>query len=144
MSKLDELLEMWRKDAGIDRTEPGKALLDIPKLHSKYLNILSNHRLLSKQAEFKFKQMKKIKWEYYTGRLDVDELKKRGWEPFPFILKTDIITYLDSDEDLNRFLAQKIMHDEIVDVCQSILKELNNRAWELKSFIDWEKFIQGI
>jgi len=29
-------------------------------------------------------------------------------------------------------------------VCQSILKELNNRAWELKSFIDWEKFIQGI
>jgi hypothetical protein len=21
---------------------------------------------------------------------------------------------------------------------------LNNRAWELKSFIDWEKFIQGI
>jgi hypothetical protein len=23
------------------------------------------------------------------------------------------------------------------------LKELNNRAWELKSFIDWERFIQG-
>jgi hypothetical protein len=41
-------------------------------------------------------------------------------------------------------MAAKIMHDEIVDVCQSILKELNNRAWELKSFIDWEKFIQGI
>ena len=49
MSKLDELLEEWRKDADIDRTEPGKALLDIPKLHSKYLNILSRHRLLSKE-----------------------------------------------------------------------------------------------
>jgi hypothetical protein len=34
MSKLDDLLLMWAKDAEIDRTEPGKALLDIPKLHS--------------------------------------------------------------------------------------------------------------
>ena len=53
MKQLEELLEMWRKDSDIDRTEPGKALLDIPKLHSKYLNILSKHRLLAKEADFK-------------------------------------------------------------------------------------------
>ena len=144
MKQLEELLEMWRQDAEIDRTEPGKALLDIPKLHSKYLNILSKHRLLSKESEFKYNKMKKIKWEYYTGKMDDDELKKYGWEPFPFVLKSDINTYFDSDEDLNKYQAQKIMHDEIVDVCTAILKELNNRAWELRSFIDWEKFIQGV
>lgn len=144
MNKIDELLEMWRQDADIDRTEPGKALLDIPKLHSKYLNILSRHRLLVKEAEFKYNKMKKVKWEYYTGKMDDDTLKHYGWEPFPFILKSDITTYLDSDEDLNKFLANKAMHEEIVDVCNAILKELNNRAWELRSFIDWEKFIQGI
>lgn len=144
MNKIDELLEMWRQDADIDRTEPGKALLDIPKLHSKYLNILSRHRLLVKEAEFKYNKMKKVKWEYYTGKMDNDTLKHYGWEPFPFILKSDITTYLDSDEDLNKFLANKAMHEEIVDVCNAILKELNNRAWELRSFIDWEKFIQGI
>jgi hypothetical protein len=144
MSKLDDLLQMWAKDAEIDRTEPGKALLDIPKLHSKYLNILSSHRLLIRDAEFKYNRMKKIKWEYYTGKLDDDELKKYGWEPFPFVLKSDITTYLDSDEDMAKFLAQKRMYEEIVEVCQSIMKELNNRTWELKSFIDWEKFIQGV
>ncbi len=144
MSKLDDLLVMWAKDAEIDRTEPGKALLDIPKLHSKYLNILSSHRLLIRDAEFKYNRMKKIKWEYYTGKLDDDDLKKYGWEPFPFVLKSDITTYLDSDEDLAKYMAQKRIHEEVVEVCQSIMKELNNRAWELKSFIDWEKFIQGI
>jgi hypothetical protein len=144
MKQLEELLEMWRQDSIIDRTEPGKALIDIPKLHSKYLNILSRHRLLSKEAEFKANKMKKIKWEYYTGKLDDDDLKRRGWEPFPFVLKSEITTYLESDEDINKYLASKIVHDEIVDVCTSILKELNNRAWELKSFIDWEKFIQGV
>lgn len=144
MKQLDELLEMWRQDSQIDRTEPSKELLKIPQLHSKYLNILSRHRLLSKDAEFKCNKMKRLKWEYYTGKLDDDQLKQYGWEPFSFVLKSEINTYLESDEDINKYLANKILHDEIVDVCTSIMKELNNRAWELKSYIDWEKFIQGI
>ena len=144
MKNLDEVLEEWRKDSDIDRTEPGKALLDIPKLHSKYLNILSQHRLLVKDAEFKYNRMKKLKWEYYTGKLDDDDLKKHGWEPFRYALKSDITTYLDADEDINKYLASKMMHEEVVDVCNAILKELNNRTWELRSFIDWEKFIQGV
>ena len=144
MSKLDDVLKMWTDDSNIDRTEPGKALIDIPKLHSKYLNILSQHRLLVKDAEFKYNRMKKLKWEYYTGKLDDDDLKKYGWEPFPFTLKSDITTYLDADEDINKYLASKMMHEEVVDVCNAILKELNNRTWELKSFITWEMFIQGI
>ncbi len=144
MSKLDELLEEWRKDADIDRTEPGKALLDIPKLHSKYLNILSRHRLLSKEAEFKYNKMKKLKWEYYTGKLDDDDLKKYEWDPFPYVLKSDLSTYMESDEDLNKYSAQKIMHDEIVEVCTAILKELNSRTFQLRDFIAWERFIQGV
>jgi len=144
MSKLDDLLAMWSKDSEIDRTEPGKALLDIPKLHSKYLNILSNHRLLIRECEFKYNRMKKIKWEYYTGKMDDEALKKHGWEPFPYILKSDITTYMEADEDMNRYLAQKMLHEEIVDVCNSILKELNSRTYQLRSFIDWEKFIQGV
>jgi hypothetical protein len=144
MKQLEDLLEMWRQDSEIDRTEPGKALLDIPKLHSKYLNILSQHRLLSKQAEFKYNKMKRLKWEYYTGKLDEDDLKKYGWEPFPYTLKSDLNTYLESDEDINKHLASKVMHDEIVDICTAILKELNSRTFQLRDFIAWEKFIQGV
>lgn len=142
--KIDEVLEMWSKDAEVDRTEPGKELLNIPKLHSKYLNILSQHRLLSKQAEFKYNKMKKLKWEYYTGKLDEDTLSKYGWEPFPYTLKSEMNTYLESDEDINKFMAQKVMYDEIVDICTSILKELNSRTFQLRDFISWEKFIQGV
>jgi hypothetical protein len=144
MEQIDNLLEMWRQDSEIDRTEPGKALLDIPKLHSKYLNILSQHRLLSKQAEFKYNKMKRLKWEYYTGKMDDDQLKKYGWEPFPYVLKSEITTYLESDEDINKYIASKTMHDEVVDVCQSILKELNSRTFQLRDFIAWERFIQGV
>lgn len=143
MTALDELLEMWRKDSEIDRTEPGKALLEIPKLHSKYLNILSRHRLLAKESEFKYNKMKKLKWEYYTGKMDDVALKHYGWEPFPYILKSDITTYLESDDDLNKFLANKVLHGEIIEVCTAIMKELNSRTFQLRDFISWERFIQG-
>ena len=144
MNKLDELLAMWAKDSVIDRTEPGKELTNIPQLHSKYLNILSRHRLLVKESEFKYNKMKRLKWEYYTGKLDDDQLKQYGWEPFPFVLKSEITTYFESDEDLNKYLVNKIIHEEIVDVCQSILKELHSRTFQLKEFITWERFIQGV
>lgn len=144
MNKLDEVLAMWEKDSVIDRTEPGKELIKIPQLHSKYLNILSQSRLLSKQSEFKYNKMKKLKWEYYTGKLSQEELDKYGWEPFPFVLKSDINTYLDCDDDMNKILANKTIYDEVVDVCNSILKELNSRTYQLRDFISWERFIQGV
>lgn len=144
MNKLEELLQMWEKDSVVDKTEPGNAIIDIPKLHSKYLNILSHYRLLIHDVEFKYNRMKKIKWEYYTGKLDDDELKKRGWEPFPYVLKSDITTYLESDEDLNKYLAQKKMYQEVVEACQSIMKELHSRTFQIKALIEWERFIQGV
>jgi hypothetical protein len=88
--------------------------------------------------------MRKLKWEYYTGKLDDDDLKKYGWIPFPYTLKSDLTTYLEADEDMNRCAAQKAIHDEIVDVCTSIIKELNSRTYQLRDFIQWERFIQGV
>jgi hypothetical protein len=144
MSKLDEVLQMWTADANIDRTEPGKALIDIPKLHSKYLHILSSHRLLAKEAEFQYNKWRKLKWEYYTGKLDEEELKQHGWQPFPYTLKSEVNTYLEADDDVNKYLVRKLLHEEIVEVCQAILKELNSRTYQLRGVIDWEKFIQGV
>ena len=42
---LDALTEEWAKDAPIDITEPSQELAKIPKLHAKYVTILSFHKL---------------------------------------------------------------------------------------------------
>ena len=144
MENLEQVLKYWEIDADMDQTEPGKELLKIPKLHNKYLSILTKHKIASKKAHFDYLRMRKIKWEYYTGKLDKDQLEKYNWQPFPFVLKSDITTYLESDEDINKHIAQKVLHDEIVEVCSSILKELNSRTFQLRDFIAWERFIQGV
>ena len=124
--------------------EPSKELVKIPLLHSKYLNVLTRSKLASKKAQFDFLQLKKKKWEYYTGKLSQDELKEFGWEPFPFTLKSDINLYLESDADLIKLLQKKIIHDEIVSVVEAIMTELKSRTFQLRDVIGWEKFINGV
>jgi len=87
--------------------------------------------------------MRKIKWEYFTGKLSQEELEQYGWEPFQFALKSDITTYLEADKDLIKLLEKKVYHDEAVSVVESIMSELKQRTWQLRSFIDYEKFIGG-
>jgi hypothetical protein len=142
---IDELLEMWSKDCELDETEPGRELLKISGYHSKYLRILTHHNLICKKLTGDYSKLKKLKWEYYSGDLNnPEDLAEYGFEPMTKkVLRQDIPTYIDSDTELNNILLKKMFHQEIVDFCGSVIKELNSRTWQLKSFIDWEKFTSG-
>jgi len=143
MENLEHILKWWESDAVIDQTEPSKELIKIPTLHSKYLTELTKHKIASKKAHFDYLRMRKIKWEYYTGKTTKDELEEYGWEPFQFTLKSDITTYLEADKDLIRLLEKKVYHEEVVSVIESIMSELKQRTWQLRDFISWEKFVNG-
>jgi hypothetical protein len=143
MENLEQILKYWETDADIDQTEPGKELLKIPKLHNKYLSILTKHKIASKKAHFDYLRMRKVKINYYSGRMDSDELESHGWEPFQFVLKSDINAYLEGDGDLIKMLEKKVYHEECVSVVESIMSELKSRTFQLRDFIQWERFIGG-
>jgi hypothetical protein len=112
-------------------------------MHSKYLLILSTHRRALHEGERKAAKLRRLKYEYYAGRLDKDTLDKYGWPPFPYTLKGDLVMYMDADKDLSNAKQVLHVHEEIVNLCESILKELGNRTYQLKDIIRWEMFIQG-
>jgi hypothetical protein len=143
MENLEQILKYWEKDAEIDQTEPGKELIKIPTLHSKYLGILIKHKIASKKAHFDYLRMRKIKIDYFSGRMDQEELDSHGWQPFQFVLKSDVNAYLEGDNDLIKMLEKKVYHEETVSVLESIMNELKQRTWQLRDFIGWEKFIGG-
>jgi hypothetical protein len=143
MENLEQILKYWDTDSNMDQTEPSKELLRIPILHSKYLNILTKHKIASKKAHFDYLRMRKIKWEYFTGKMSQEELEEYGWEPFQFALKSDINTYLEADGDLIKLLEKKVYHEEAISVIESIMSELKQRTWQLRDFISWEKFVNG-
>ena len=140
---LEVIIEQSEKDSDVDSTEPGKEIIRIPLLHNKYNKFLSLHNLSAKKAAIEYDRMKKLKWMYFTGKLDQEELDKLGWEPFRFTLKSDINVYLDGDDDLNKLKRKKSYHEETAKFCENVMKELNSRTYQLKAYMDWERFIQG-
>jgi hypothetical protein len=143
MENIEQILTLWKSDADIDQTEPGKELIKIPKLHNKYLSILTKHKIASKKAHFDYLRMRKIRLDYYGGRMSQEELEEYGWEPFNFVLKSDINAYLEADAHLIKLLEKKVYHEEAVSVIESIMSELKQRTWQLRDYISWEKFIGG-
>ena len=142
---IDVLMEEWIKDAPYDETEPQKAVANIPKLHAKYLRIMTHHNLLVKKISAEYNTRRKIKHDYFSGDLNnPEDLAKYGLEPMlKKVLRADISIWLDSDLELNNILLKKVMQEEIVDFCKSVLKELNNRTFQIKSYMEWERFIGG-
>lgn len=140
---FENIMAEWEKDSKIDSTEPGNEILRVPVLHNKYNKYRSLHNLSAGKVALEFDRMKKIKWLYYTGKLDQEELTKYGWEPFRFVLKSDITVYLDGDDDLAKLKRKKAYHEEAARFCDGVMRELNNRTWQLREYMTHERFIAG-
>lgn len=145
METLESILTHWSKDSIIDQTEPGKELLNIPKLHNKYLNFLVDHRIKMKKINFDYARLRKIKEEYYNGSMSKEELEERGWEPFQLRIstKSGVEKYLEADVELIKLMERKSYHEEVIAVCESIMQELKSRTFQLRDFIAYERFIAG-
>jgi len=141
---IENLMSEWSRDTNIDSTSMELELLKISHLHGKYLNVMSYHRHLIRKMEADYKIMKGLKEDYYAGRLDEEELQKRGWEPMQFVLSDPkIARKLETDKDLNNLLLKRVAHEEIVEYCTSVLKSIHNRSWDLKTYCDYVKFTAG-
>lgn len=143
--KLDELLDMWKIDSKIDESNISRELLNIPLLHSKYLNILENAHLSKSKNFVEYDKLKNIKNEYYLGNLDKETLEEYGWEQFDRRIgtKSNIDLYLNSDNDLCKISLRIEYFSRIIHTAEHILNELKNRHFLLQSYIKWETFKAG-
>lgn len=143
--KLEEIHQHWSKDSRIDPLDLASESLNTPKLHGKYLHILSAERMKLRQLKEQKKELALVKTDYFMGRLDSEELKSRGWEPFAMrLLKGDVPTYLEADQDIIKINLQIGVQEEKVDVLESIIKTVSNRGFAIKNYIDWKKFENGL
>tara|TARA_E500000178_G_scaffold226618_1_gene223464 strand:+ start:427 stop:855 length:429 start_codon:yes stop_codon:yes gene_type:complete len=138
---LEELQELVDKDLKINESELDLESLKTPQLHNKYLKHYNNFKLLMTRAESDYKILKRVKWEYYTGKASPEVYKQK---PFNLkIMKSDLDKYLDSDEDLIKS-KQKIEYLEtVVNYLDRTLKIISGRDWQIRNSIEWRKFTSG-
>ena len=138
---LEELQEQVDKDLKINEAELDLESLKTPQIHNKYLKHYNNFKLLMTRAESDYKILKRVKWEYYTGKASPKVYQEK---PFNLkIMKSDLDKYLDSDEDLIKS-KQKIQYLEtVVNYLDRTLKIVGGRDWQIRNAIEWRKFTSG-
>jgi hypothetical protein len=141
----ETLRQMIQKDLHIKDAELDTESLRIPQLHNKYLNMLHDEKIMLQALRVKRKMLLRDKWEYYTGKMNEDTLKQKGWEPFNLkILKQDVDMYIESDSDMIAIESKVFMQQERVEFLQETVKAINNLQWHIRDAIAWRKFINGV
>lgn len=138
---LDEIEKLWNDDSYIDPDNLHLESIKIPSLHSKYFNIYNNLSLLKKKEENNFLDLQQQKWLYYSGKADPEVYKEN---PFDHrVMKSDLDRYLSADEDLIRSNTKIEYYNIMLKFLESILKNIENRSFQIKNSIDYMKFIGG-
>ena len=147
MKELDRILQMWEEDCRIDDLRLDKTSADTPKLHAKYLQLLSVAKIKLKKVEFKQKSLLKEKWLWYNGKMSHEEVIAKGWDPDPFnglkIMKGDMDHYYDSDPEIQASEEQVEYWKTVIDTLKEIIDNLKWRHSTIGNIIRWKQFESG-
>ena len=138
---LSELQDQVDRDLKIDDTELDMESIRTPQLHNKYLKLYTKYSLQLKKAQDDYKTLYRWKWEYYTGKASPEVYAEKPFELK--VLKADIGIYMEADKDLQQLGQRMAYAKQIVEYLERILKEINNRNWNIRNTIEWKKFLHG-
>ena len=147
MYNLEQILEMWKTDGVIDKHDLSEESIKTPKLHAKYLELLSIYKLQLKKTEGEEYVLLKDKFLYYNGKMTQEEIEDRGWEYDPFhgmkILKGDMEQFYRSDKEIQAFQQKIEYYKTIISTLEEIIGNIKWRSNTIKNIIEWKKFEAG-
>jgi len=145
MATVEEIDSMWSKDCKIDRNNLTEETIRSGILHQKYLNLLMSAKNKLIKLTNDYLVMKDLRTRYYLGELTKEELEQYGWPQYQGLkpLKSDMQSKLDTDSELLKIKLKIQYLENIQYQLESILQQIRNRDWAIKSHIEWLKYASG-
>lgn len=148
---FDQIKKEWSEDCKIDFQFKNKEYtedlasiaLNIPYQHNKYLNYYSDLQQEKLHRELLLKKLIRSKREYYGGEADGKVYKEK---PLGSYIKTaeKMKTFLEGDDDILALEGHIKCIDQVLYYVDNVMKQITNRGFQVKSAIEWEKFINGV
>ena len=84
--------------------------------------------------------------KYYNGEMDEEDLKFNNLKQWLYKkpLRSEMESLLDADESLQLIKEQILYVETMVQASESILKDIGNQYFLLKSLVDYTKFQAGV
>ncbi len=149
-NRFEKIKEQWGTDSEVDfqfknkeyTEDLARLALEIPFHHNKYLNHYTDISQIKTSLEFEIRRLIKEKREYYGGEATAEVYANK---PFGNSIKTSekMKVYLESDDEIINLEAKIKYTDQMLYFLDQIMKQITNRGFQIKSAIEWEKFING-
>ena len=139
---LDEIQEMWQRDAVIDPDNLHDESLKIPQLHAKYYTVYNTITLLREKARDTYSRVKLERYNYYTGKAPAEVYVE---EPFPYKVrdKEALQRHMDADDKLNKIDLKIRYYDIMLKFLEEIIKTISNRTYQITNSIEFMRFQSG-
>ncbi len=143
---LEDILQQWEEDCQIGH-RLDEASLSTPKLHSKYLNYLTQAKLILKRTEAQQATLLRDKFLWYNGKLSQEDIDRYGWAPDPFdglkMMKQDMNYYYESDKEIQESEAKITYYKTLLETLKEIMDVLKWRHQTVRNIIEIRKFEAG-
>ena len=144
---LDKILEQWEQDAEIKTNDLDNASLETPKLHAKYIRLLTQAKLKLKSAQLDQKVLLRDKWLWYNGKMSQQRMEELDWDYDPLdglkVMKGDMNYYYDSDPDIQKSEQKIIYYKTMVETLPDIVDNIKWRHQTIRNIINWRQFVDG-
>ena len=140
---LETIQSMWEKDSQIDIVKLHEEAAKIPSLHAKYWDVYNSLKLLKEKAQTQECNIKLERHNYYTGKSDPEVYQA---EPFPYKVreKESVKRYMDADDRLTKVDMKIRYYDATLKFLEEIIRVVNNRTYQIKNAIEWNRFQAGM
>lgn len=142
---FSELKSLWDQDSQIDSKNLDTESLRIPRLHSKWYNFLIDCRIEYKKEELAFAKEKINAKNYYNGDYSPDDKRFKSLGHQNRKLKSeDMNDFVSADTDLQKIKLKMFLAQEKMEFILSVIKQINDRNFQISNAIKWRKFMGGI
>lgn len=143
---IEQLQEMWDADSEIDDNYLGEQSVATPKLHAKYVKMLVQIKLKHTKLQSDYNLLRKNKFRYFRGEMSREELVDNNWTQWQGVkpLKNEMDEFLTGDEDLNQLEVKIKYLETMIYLLESILQQIKARDWQIKTAVEWKKFLAGM
>jgi len=143
--EFEQLKTLWDQDSQIDSKNLDTEALRIPRLHSKWYNFLIDLKIEYKKAELSFAKEKIAAKNYYNGDYNPDDKRFKTLGHQSRKLKgEDMNDFISADSELQKCQLKVFLIKEKMEFILNVLKQINDRGFQISNAIKWRKFMSGL
>ncbi len=142
---LEEIEKAWMEDVEINQVKLQDESLKIPKLHSKYYNILTREKIVLYKNKQALEEKEYIFEQFFLKTLTQEEIIQYGLVEYSSkkYMKSDVHKAINTIPEIKKLKEKVGLQNIKIDFLESIIKQINNRNWLIRDVIEIRKFENG-